>query len=108
MCLSVYVGLHGLLITLILMILTRISQFFGVAFLNRISQKTGSIMHASRQTFPVQEALVLCITNHEIPVLMVLIIKACMHGKLPSSARLKSLIFISFLCFSLHLDENGL
>ena len=39
--------------------LTRISQFFGIVFVhpNRISQKTGSITHASRKTFLIQQAL---------------------------------------------------
>ena len=95
--------------------LTRISQFFGVAFLctqKRISQKTGSIMHASiKLTFPN--------SRNASPILIQLSLfysplnsrtdgsnHQSLQGKLPSSARFKSFIFISLPCLSLHPCGN--
>ena len=52
MCLSVYVGLHGLLITLILMILTRLSQFFGVPFFKSHKPKNWLYNACLKTNFP--------------------------------------------------------
>ena len=94
--------------------LTRISQFFDIAFYAPKMHKPKNWLYnacldktfpSSRNTSPIIIQLSLFYSplnscsdssNHR-----------SLHIKLPFSARFKSFIFNSFPCFSLHLSANG-